>query len=242
MIASLYQSDVPESISISCLRRARLCEPRDQGGMLGIELDLLAPADPMQTISLEQLIDRIVFKVCDAEPIERQVDDARLWRERIEAYRDEHVVVRDKIVTRIEDDGRIVAWQKFEIEPIYKGDIVAANSVEAREQRLDVVRPIPVPDFIFVLLRVAILFAIGKRAVLAQFEAVINPEEPAKRCREDRPDAEGRRTALLQETRQNIGRVGEEMRAEILPGLVACQMGEIVDQLLLLVAPGEIGV
>ena len=117
------------------------------------------------------------------------------------------------------------------------------NAAFSRRSRLRrVISATILPGAALVLLRIEILFLAGQRGRLAQLEAGVHAEQPRQRRRQHRADAEARSAGCLQEDRVDVGRVHEEVRAIELARRHGRQLDDIVDQLGLAVAPGEIGV
>ena len=97
------------------------------------------------------------------------------------------------------------------------------------------------PDL--VLLRVEVLLAARlHRDVLAELEAAVDAVAGAERRREHQADLECRQSAMLQELVQDVRRIGEQVRAEVLVHVRLRQLGEVLVQLRLRVAPREVGV
>ena len=93
-----------------------------------------------------------------------------------------------------------------------------------------------------VLLRVQVLFpARSQRTVFAQLEGrPVDAIAGTQGGRQDEARDEGRAPAELQVLRQDIRRVGPEVRAEELAHLGLRQLGQVLGQLPLGVAPGEV--
>ena len=81
----------------------------------------------------------------------------------------------------------------------------------------------------------------GHRRALGDLEAVVHAPDARQRRGERAAHDETRRTAGLEIVRVDVRRVGEEVRPVILAHL-AHQLGDVLDELLLRVAPGEVGV
>src|SRR5918996_6521950 len=95
----------------------------------------------------------------------------------------------------------------------------------------------------FVLLRVKVLFATLVRGdVLEQLEARVNPIARRQHRREDESDLERGRTSRLQKLVQDVGRVSEEIRTEVVGHLGRRELGEVFGELPLRVAPREVRV
>ena len=81
----------------------------------------------------------------------------------------------------------------------------------------------------------------GRR--LTQLEGwTVDAVTRAERGGEDVSGDEGRATAMLQIAGEDVRRIGPDVRPEVVPHLRLCQLGEVVCNLLLRVAPGELRV
>src|SRR5262249_38658389 len=97
-------------------------------------------------------------------------------------------------------------------------------------------------DPYLVLLRVEIFLPTRERRGLAQLEAGIHAPQPGKRRRQRGANEESGAPRGLQEEGIDVRRVDEKMRTEIVLDVGRRKLGEIVDQFLFAVAPGEVGV
>ena len=94
-----------------------------------------------------------------------------------------------------------------------------------------------------VLLRVEVLLGAGHGAVLAQLEAAVDARRAARASRP--APARIRKAggpAALEDLGQDVRRVGEEVAADVLGHPAWVSSVEVLGQLLLEVAPGEVGV
>jgi hypothetical protein len=122
----------------------------------------------------DQLLDREIVGVREAELMERELDVALMGIEGIEIDHDEdgvglvrrHLAVEQHVVV-----GGVVEAQIVEL---MEGRILAAHPVHRGDQVLDVAGPVPIPDLVFVFLGVEILLGPRHGRVLAQLEAVID--------------------------------------------------------------------
>ena len=194
----------------------------------GIELHVVPLAAPGVAGAVEQIDDVVGRVLRQREAIRWQHHKAVLHRLVIEI--DDHenrirAVARD-LAER--EQTRIVGRAKHQSVIRLQRRILAADAVDRRDEILDVVRVLPIPVTILVLLRVQIFLAAGHRPALAQFESAVDAVGRAERRRQDQADPERRRTALLQIGVQDVRRVGEEIRAEELRHLGAGELGEVL--------------
>jgi len=146
----------------------------------------------------------------------------------------------------VADDFRLVGVVEPQVAQLLERGMAAPQGVEFADQRGDGdpggLRCLPVAGLVLVLLRVKVLFAAGfERAVLAQLVPGVHAPRGGERGGEDRPDFEGRTSPVLQVGVEDVGRVDEEVRAHV-RGRFAGELGEVLLQLLLGVAPGEVRV
>ena len=115
--------------------------------------------------------------------------------------------------------------------------------VHAAHELADVARPIPVTPAILILLRVRVfLRARSGGPVLGQLEPAVHAVARAQRRRQQQPRLERALAAVLQVRVQDVGRVDEQVRTQVLARLGLGQLGEVVADLRLAVAPREVRV
>ena len=135
---------------------------------------------------------------------------------RIEVDDDQHGVGAVGRRLAVGDDlgvvGRVEAQRPIGLQR----RMLAADLVDARDQLLDVPGPIPVPVPELVLLRVGVLLGAGHRLRLAQLEAAVDAVARAERRRQQQPRLERRTAAVLQVGVQDVGRVREQVRPQVL--------------------------
>ena len=121
--------------------------------------------------------------------------------------------------------------------------VLAADPVDALEQRLEARRVLPVPVADLVLLVVAVLLALRVLDRLDVLERrAVEPVGRRHRGREDVADDVGRAPAVGEVVGEDVGRVRPEVRPVVLADLGLEQLGPVLLQFLLRVAPREVGV
>ena len=126
-----------------------------------------------------------------------------------------------------------------------QGGVLAPDLVYAPYVVLYVAGPVPVPDLVLVDLGVLVVdggagFAAG--GVLDQLVAVVDAVGRGERSGERETHLECGASAELEDVRQDVVGVGEEVRAHVLARLLLRELSEVLDDLRLLVAPGEVRV
>src|SRR5690606_12331460 len=100
--------------------------------------------------------------------------------------------------------------------------------------------PVPRPDFIF--FRIQVLFPARDGGRLTELEAGVDAVNRGKGGGENRADHEGWTAAFLEEFGVDVRGVDEEVAAVVLPHRPGGELGQVLLQLPLEVAPGEVGV
>src|SRR5579883_2696147 len=123
-----------------------------------------------------------------------------------------------------------------------KRGVEAADAIDAGEQVAERMRRVEIPHLALIFFGVEIFFAAGlaRRVFLKLKGGTVDAVARAEGGCEDQADFEGGSKAGLKERVENVGRIRPEIRTEEVGG--AGEFGEVVDQLLLRVAPGEVGV
>ena len=94
-----------------------------------------------------------------------------------------------------------------------------------------------------VLLRLEVLLVgVGHRLVLAQLVAGVDPVGRDHAGRQHQPQPEGARPAAPQDPREDVGGVGPEVGPHVVGLRAEGDLGQVLDELGLGVAPGEVGV
>ena len=161
---------------------------------------------------------------------------------RIEADGDQdHVAVGGQ---RLAVEHHLVVVRRIETQPemALQRRMALADAVERGDLGDDVAGGVVVADADLVFLRIQIFLAARQGRRLAKLEAGIHAPQAGQRRRQRGANEKAGPTRGLQEIRIDIGRVDEKMRAEEFPDFGGRQLGEIVGELLLGVAPGEVGV
>ncbi len=142
-------------------------------------------------------------------------------------------VIEDVIVPGVVEPqiGKLLQRRVRLPQPVDEGDI-----------RLDVALAVPIPRLDLVFLGIEIFLLAGECPRLAELEAAVKAVVAGKRRREHEADLKAGPAARLQIGRVDVGRVDEEVRPKVLRHVAGGELGEIVRQLLLRIAPGEIGV
>src|SRR5262245_53759369 len=123
-----------------------------------------------------------------------------------------------------------------------KRAVLLSDSVYSRDPILDVPGCIPIALFELVLLGIEILLTTRQRLVLAQLVSAVDSVKRRKRRRHKHSNHERRAAALLKNNREDVRRVRPQIRSKVFAHLSLRKLGEIVDQLLLRIAPREISV
>ena len=123
-----------------------------------------------------------------------------------------------------------------------QGGILAADAVKIADIRLDVAGLVPVSHFDFVFFRVQIFFPARDRLVLQKLKTVVDAVGGGERGGERDAGFEHPGLPGLQVERQNIGCVDEEVRTIEIALRVRCQFDQVLFQLPLVCAPGEVSV
>ena len=123
---------------------------------------------------------------------------------------------------------------------LLKRRVLVADAIELRDVGLDVAGLVPValPDL--VLLGIQIFLVAGDGFVLEQLEPAIDAVIARQRCRQRDARLEHPGFAALEMIGQQIGRVDEQVRPIEVPLGITRQLAEILLQLPLRRAPGEI--
>src|SRR6185437_14483884 len=214
MIASLYQSGSVTSgaVRVMSLVSGMSALGEGSGGGdaedrcrigAGVEQDALARAPPAMLPTGEQFLGGEGFNLRETHFRQRELDDCLVRRERVEVDGDENAVSAVLADLAVEQHVGVVGEVEAQIGEVVQRRVLAADAVEERHLVLDVAGAIPVPDLQFVLLRMEIFLAVGNGAVLAELEAAVDAVGGRQRGGEDKADAEGGPTPLLQMHRQD---------------------------------------
>src|SRR4029077_17727706 len=112
----------------------------------------------------------------------------------------------------------------------------------ARDKIFDIAGRVPIALLKLILFRIEVFFAPGQSGVFAELEPAVNPIDARQRGSQDRANHKSRTTATWQNRRQNVGGVGPKIASEILAHLRLSKFGEVIDQFLFVITPGEIGI
>ena len=100
------------------------------------------------------------------------------------------------------------------VDPLHRR-VLATDPVERGQQRHQRIRTVPVPFDQLVLLAVEVLLVVlRRRRVLAQLEARVHTPARRQGGGEHRPQSERGQRPVAQRSREDVGRVGPEVRAE----------------------------
>ena len=122
-----------------------------------------------------------------------------------------------------------------------QGGALVSQPVELADEQLDVALRVPVASADLVLLRVEVLLALAETRRLAQLPAGVDAVRARQRRRQHGANDEGR-PPMVEVVRVDVGRVREQVAAEVLDHLGLGQLGQVVAQLGGRLAPGEVGV
>ena len=187
-------------------------------------------------MGLEGLIRR------DPQGFERHAHLRFARREGIEVHRDEDGVRPVEAALAVAEDVLVGALVEDEVPVLVERPVLPADPVDAGDVVADVAGCVPVARLDLVLLGVQVLLRARDGGVLAELVAAVDPVDGREGRRQHEPHPERGRPRLLEDRRQDVGRVREEVPAEVLRHLAACQLREVVDQLLLEVPPREVRV
>jgi hypothetical protein len=169
-----------------------------------------------------------------------EVGDLRVVRvegdgkqQEVRAVRRVAAVVEDRVVPRVVEGEAGEALQRR---------VVLAQAVQQPDVVLDVDRVVVVPGADLVLLGVEVLLLARHRRRLAVLEAVVDAVVRAQRRGEEEADAEAGHAARLEVDRVDVGRVDEEVRPHVVAAFLCGELGEVLGELVLGVAPGEVAV
>ena len=163
---------------------------------------------------------------------------------RIEAADHDHDVVAGLLGE--DEDVAVRRVVEGQVAQLLQSGMLAADLVESPEQQVEVLATRfgagPVARAVLELLGVQVLLpSPGQHLVLEQLEPGVHPPGGRQRGAEHGPDREGRLAAPLQEAGQDVGGVDEEVGPEERRGL-GRELAQVLLDLPLLVAPGEVGV
>src|SRR5450830_1530930 len=239
-------------ISISNLSCAQA--PNGIRTYLRIEAERLASSAPDEAALAQQVFHLQAAVVRQAEAFQGQIDVAVLGLERIEANRHQHHVVAETCALAAcaggldeVEDALVAHAQETHAQMRLQGRVFGAELVQPGHVVDDVAGPLPVPGADFVLLGVEVFLLAGHRLRFAQFETAVDAPQARQGRGQRRPYLEAGAAGTLQELGVDVGRVDKEMRPIKIARLVAAagvggQFGQVVDELLLAVAPGEISI
>src|SRR5262249_9110811 len=142
----------------------------------------------------------------------------------------------------VEEHVRTVGLVEAEVPAGPERRILAPDPVQPGDVVFDIAGLVPVAHADLVLLRVQVLFGPGHWRGLAQLKAAVYAPEWRERRGQSGPHLEGGGPAALQDLRQDVRGVAEEIAAEILGHLRTRQLLEILGQLFFEVAPREVRV
>src|ERR671910_3061867 len=161
----------------------------------------------------------------------------------VEVHRDEDGIVpgpftvEEYVVVR----GRI----EREVLQILERGVLVPDLVYPLYVLLDVSRTVPVPDLVLVHLGILVVYGgtrLAPRGVLAQLEAAVYTVGTRQRGREHEPHLECGAAAELEDVRQDVVGVGEEVGAHVLLRPVLRKFRQVLYDLLLVVAPRKVRV
>src|SRR5690349_12711174 len=152
---------------------------------LRIEANALTGAAPVMLRAAQELRHLEGLALANLQGGERQLDHRFARVEGIEIDGNEDAVGAIRADLAVEEHALVLGRIEAKIGELVQRRIVAADVIDRGDIGFDVARPIPVPDFIFVLLGMEIFLASGNGAVLAQLEAVIDAVGGRERRRED---------------------------------------------------------
>src|SRR5262249_10336934 len=120
--------------------------------------------------------------------------------------------------------------------------IPMAEPVDACDELLDVAGSVPVAVAVLVFLRVGVFLCAWNRGRFAQFETAVDAVIGAQRGGEEQASLECRPSAGLKVVMQDVGCVCEQVGSQVLPYVSCRQFSQVLGDLLLRVAPREVGV
>src|SRR5829696_1312060 len=190
-----------------------------------------------------ELLDYVTLGLPNPELPQRELHVRIVSHIRVEVHRDEDGVIPGPLA--VEEYVVVRGLVEGEVLQVVECRVVAPDLVYSPYVVLDVVGSVPVPDLVLVYLRVLVVHGgagLSPRDVLTQLEAAVDTVGARQRGGEHEPHLERGPAAELEDVRQDVVGVGEEVGAHVLPGPVLRQFRQVLDELLLVVAPGEVGV
>src|SRR5262245_9269483 len=162
---------------------------------------------------------------------------------RVEVHDDDEDIREIGCRLSVCDEGAVVDGEEAQPAVVATRRVFAADAVQQRDQRLEAPGGVQVPMANLVLLRVPVILRARERVADAELEGrTVDPVAAHQRGGEDQPDLERRAAARLEVLVQDVGRVREEVRSHVLADRGLRELGEVLGQLRLRVAPGEVGV
>ena len=134
----------------------------------------------------------------------------------------------------------VVDLQKAEIHELLERRVVASRLVDRRDEVFDVSGAAPVPYFDLVFLRVEVLLFAFDGSVLAELETTVDAVARRQRGGKNESRLEGGAAAVLEDRRQNIRGVHEEVRPEVQRRVRPRELGEVLHQFGFRVPPCEV--
>jgi hypothetical protein len=116
----------------------------------------------------------------------------------------------------VSEDVGVVGCQEEHVVVGLQGRRLAADLVDPGDDIDDVARRLPVANLDLVFLRVEVLLLARNGLVLAQLVAAVDAIDTGQRSRQNGAHDERRPAAELQDRRQDVRGVGEEVAGEVL--------------------------
>src|ERR1700733_8551281 len=190
----------------------------------------------------EEIFDFKVFVVRNRELFQGEIDPAGLFLGGIEVNCDKNAVASARFAEA--EDVRIVDGMEVEEAVAVECGVVASNLIDLGDQRSEAVAGRAVPMANLVLFAVEILFtSLLRRSVFAKLEGwAIDTVVWAQGSGKDQALHKGRAPAGLKRGVEDVGGVGPEIGMKEIRYRRPGDLFEVFLQLVLGIAPGEVGV
>ena len=206
----------------------------------GIQRHVVAGPVPGPMFSSEHIFNHVIGIPRQAVFPKRPLHGCSLRSVRVQVDRNKQKIVSPRL--DVKKNVVVLRGVETQVGQVLERGVSLPGKIQPRDQFFDVARRVPValPELVF--LAVEVFLPPGQGSILAQFKTTVDPVDRGERCGEHGTDHERGATGLLEEVGQDVRRVGEKVRAQVIRRPRRAQFGAVCSQLLLRVAPGEISV